>query len=138
MIKNRDDLYRVLVVDDEQSILENLSSFLVRSGFVTEIASNGVEALEKHSIYQADIIILDVLMPLLDGRQTLRKMRDNDDWTPVILLTQVGEAPERAMALSEGADDYLNKPYDPHELVARINSILRRAQHSQANTNCQG
>jgi DNA-binding response OmpR family regulator len=64
----------------------------------------------------------------MDGRSTLRQLRQNDDWTPVILLTQVGESVERAMALEEGADDYLNKPFDPHELVARIRAVLRRSR----------
>jgi DNA-binding response OmpR family regulator len=67
-------------------------------------------------------------MPKVDGREVLRCLRGEDNWTPVILLTQVGESTERAMALEEGADDYLNKPFDPHELVARIRAVLRRAR----------
>jgi DNA-binding response OmpR family regulator len=73
------------------------------------------------------LVVMDVLMPRLDGRETLRRLRRMGNWTPVILLTQVGEATERAMALEEGADDYLNKPFEPHELVARIRAVLRRA-----------
>jgi DNA-binding response OmpR family regulator len=75
--------------------------------------------------------VLDVLMPKLDGREVLRRMRQAGNWTPVVLLTQVGEATERAMALEEGADDYLNKPFDPHELVARMRAVLRRARPGQ-------
>src|SRR5690606_2673313 len=67
-------------------------------------------------------------MPRLNGRQMLRTLRRQGNWTPVILLTQVGDAPERTMALSEGADDYLNKPFDPYELIARIQAVLRRVQ----------
>jgi DNA-binding response OmpR family regulator len=74
------------------------------------------------------LIILDVLMPRMDGRETLRRLRKANIWTPTILLTQVGEASERALALEEGADDYLNKPFDPHELLARIRAVLRRAR----------
>ena len=70
-------------------------------------------------------------MPRLDGRETLRRLRQQGNWTPVILLTQVGESVERAMALEEGADDYLNKPFDPHELVARVRAVLRRAHPGQ-------
>jgi DNA-binding response OmpR family regulator len=70
---------------------------------------------------------MDVLMPRMDGREALRQLRQAGIWTPIILLTQVGESSERAMALEEGADDYLNKPFDPHELVARIRAVLRRA-----------
>jgi len=71
---------------------------------------------------------LDVLMPRMDGREVLRRLRRANVWTPTILLTQVGEASERALALEEGADDYLNKPFDPHELLARIRAVLRRAR----------
>jgi DNA-binding response OmpR family regulator len=70
-------------------------------------------------------------MPRLDGREVLRQLRQAGNWTPVLLLTQIGEAGERAMALEEGADDYLNKPFDPHELVARIKAVLRRARPGQ-------
>ena len=70
-------------------------------------------------------------MPLLDGREALRRLRHGGNTTPVILLTQVGESTERAMALEEGADDYLNKPFDPHELVARIRAVLRRVRPGQ-------
>jgi len=72
-----------------------------------------------------------VLMPVLDGRETLRRLRQEKNWTPIILLTQVGESAERAMALEEGADDYINKPFDPHELIARIRAVLRRARPGQ-------
>jgi len=64
----------------------------------------------------------------MDGRETLRRLRKSNIWTPTILLTQVGEASERALALEEGADDYLNKPFDPHELLARVRAVLRRAR----------
>ena len=67
-------------------------------------------------------------MPQLDGRETLRQLRQRGDWTPVILLTQIGTPAERAMTLQEGADDYLNKPFNPMELVARIQAVLRRTQ----------
>jgi DNA-binding response OmpR family regulator len=70
-------------------------------------------------------------MPKVDGREVLRSIRQSGNWTPIILLTQVGEASERAMALEEGADDYLNKPFDPMELVARIRAVLRRARPGQ-------
>ncbi len=121
----------ILLVDDEPDILSNLSSFLNRTGFRTQTANNGEEALEKHAAARPDLIVMDVLMPRLDGRATLRRLRQEGVWTPVILLTQVGEAFERAMALEEGADDYLNKPFDPQELVARIRAVLRRAQVGQ-------
>jgi DNA-binding response OmpR family regulator len=121
----------ILLVDDESAITDNLSPFLIRSGFMVTVASNGEEALLKVGSVHPDLIVLDVLMPRLDGREVLRRLRQGGDWTPILLLTQVGEAGERAMALEEGADDYLNKPFDPHELVARIRAVLRRARPGQ-------
>jgi DNA-binding response OmpR family regulator len=119
---------KILLVDDERAITANLSPFLERSGFVVAIAADGEEALRQVSSFNPDLIVLDILMPKTDGRETLRRLRQTGNWTPVILLTQVGESTERAMALEEGADDYLNKPFDPHELVARIRAVLRRAR----------
>jgi DNA-binding response OmpR family regulator len=122
---------KVLLVDDEQPIIDNLAPFLQRAGFSVSTAVNGEDALRQASSFGPDLIVLDVLMPKMDGREVLRHLRQADDWTPVILLTQVGESTERAMALQEGADDYLNKPFDPHELVARMHAVLRRARLGQ-------
>jgi DNA-binding response OmpR family regulator len=118
----------LLLVDDETAITANLAPFLERTGFVVTIASDGLQALEQVAASPPDLLILDVLMPRLDGREVLRQLRQAGNWTPIILLTQIGEAGERAMALEEGADDYLNKPFDPQELVARIRAVLRRAR----------
>lgn len=118
----------ILLVDDEPDITANLASFLERSGFATATAADGEEALQQIEALSPDLIVLDVMMPKIDGREVLRRLRQDGNWVPVILLTQVGEASERAMALEEGADDYLNKPFDPQELVARIRSVLRRAR----------
>jgi DNA-binding response OmpR family regulator len=120
--------HRILLVDDETAITDNLAPFLVRSGFGVDTASNGKEALRKMEDINFDLIVTDVLMPLMDGRELLRSLRQENNWIPVILLTQVGEAFERAMALEEGADDYINKPFEPHELAARIKAVLRRAK----------
>jgi DNA-binding response OmpR family regulator len=118
---------RILLVDDETAITANLAPLLERAGFEVAVAGDGEQALLKVSEFNPDLVVMDVLMPFLDGRETLRRLRQQSNWTPIILLTQVGEAVERAMALEEGADDYLNKPFDPHELVARIRAVLRRA-----------
>ncbi|MEJ2448977.1 MAG: response regulator transcription factor [Anaerolineales bacterium] len=118
----------ILLVDDEPSIIENLAPFLKRSGFEVSTAANGSLALKLLEQAEPDLIVSDVLMPEMDGRELLRKLRQDDNWIPVILLTQVGEAFERAVALEEGADDYINKPFEPHELVARIRAVLRRAK----------
>jgi DNA-binding response OmpR family regulator len=125
------DKNKILLVDDESAITENLAPFLERSGFIVTVAANGQEALDRLESDKPDLIVLDVLMPVLDGREVLRTLRKQDNWIPIILLTQVGESSERAMALEEGADDYLNKPFDPQELVARMRAVLRRARPGQ-------
>ncbi|TDE07392.1 response regulator transcription factor [Jiangella asiatica] len=116
----------VLLADDEPDVLGAVGPFLTRSGFDVITAADGLLALDEVDRHEPDLCVLDVLMPGADGREVLRRLRQRDDWVPVLLLTQVGEAVERAMALEEGADDYLNKPFDPHELVARIRAVLRR------------
>lgn len=121
----------IILADDETSITSNLAPFLERAGFRVIVAENGVQALEKVSKAAPDLIVLDVLMPGLDGREVLRQLRRSGNNLPVILLTQVGGTTERAIALEEGADDYLNKPFDPYELLARIKAILRRVQPGQ-------
>lgn len=118
----------LLIVDDEADLLAELKPFLERSGFVVHTAADGEQGLAAVGRLRPDLIILDVLMPRLNGREMLRRLRQADDWTPVILLTQIGTPAERAMSLQEGADDYLNKPFDPIELVARVQAILRRVQ----------
>jgi len=118
----------ILLADDDPNIVDSLAPFLERAGFHIMAVSDGLSAFEKAQSHHPDLIILDVLMPRMDGRETLRRLRQARVWTPTILLTQVGEASERALALEEGADDYLNKPFDPHELLARIRAVLRRSR----------
>lgn len=122
--------FKILLVDDEPSITDNLKAFLERAGYRVDCAADGRQALRQIESGHPDLVILDVLMPEMDGRAVLRDLRKRGNHTPVILLTQVGEAGERAMALEEGADDYLNKPFDPRELLARARAVLRRAQGS--------
>lgn len=126
-----DSYPKILLVDDEAPITDNLAPFLERAGFQVAVAANGEEALQKVAEFAPALVVMDVLMPRLDGRDVLRRLRHAGNWTPIILLTQVGESVERAMALEEGADDYLNKPFDPHELVARIRAVLRRTRPGQ-------
>jgi DNA-binding response OmpR family regulator len=120
--------FHILVVDDDPGLRQSLSAFLGRSGYRVSTAPDGETALASLEKERPDLLLLDVLMPRLDGRETLRQMRVAGNWTPVILLTQVGDATERAMALEDGADDYLNKPFEAQELVARIRAVLRRAK----------
>ncbi len=119
---------RIMIVDDEVDLLAELKPLLERSGFQVVSASNGEQALELIATEQPGLIILDMIMPKLDGRDVLRRLRESGNWTPVILLTKVNTNVERVLSLQEGADDYLNKPFDPLELVARVQAILRRTQ----------
>lgn len=119
---------KILLVDDEEAITSNLAPFLERAGFIVAVAADGETALRRVDDFVPDLIVLDVLMPKLDGREVCRRLRATGNWTPIMMLTQVGSPAERAMSLEEGADDYLNKPFDPYELVARIRAVLRRAR----------
>ena len=119
---------RVLLVDDEAAITANLAPFLERAGYAVSVAEDGEAALRAMETVKPALVILDVLMPRLDGREVLRRLRQAGNWTPVILLTQVSSPAERAVALDEGADDYLGKPFEPYELVARMRAVLRRSR----------
>lgn len=123
---------RVLLVDDDATIREHLGPVLERSGLEVEEAADGESALQSIARRRPDVVILDVMMPGIDGREVLRRIRAEHDWLPVLLLTHVGESFERAAALDEGADDYLNKPFDPQELLARVRAVLRRASAGTA------
>lgn len=123
--------HKILIVDDEKDFLDTLSLFLERSGFVVETAQDGREALQQVATFDPDLVVLDVMMPHLDGREVCRRLRQAGDWRPVIMLTQVGGSVERTLSLMEGADDYINKPFDPAELLARIQALLRRVRLEQ-------
>jgi DNA-binding response OmpR family regulator len=117
---------RILLADDDDAVTSTLAPLLERSGFGVELARDGLEALRLTRENQPDLVILDVRMPRVDGREVCRRLRQAHDWTPVIMLTEFGLPAERAMSLEEGADDYLNKPFEPSELIARVRAVLRR------------
>ncbi len=117
--------FRVLVVDDEERILNFLKAKLKLAGYEVILASNGKEALEQVQGQEPDLIVLDVIMPKMDGFQTLKELR-NFSPVPVIMLSARGEDSDRIKGLGLGADDYLPKPFNPDELIARIEAIKRR------------
>ncbi len=119
---------KILVVDDEQALLKMLAPFLTRVGFIVETATRGDRALVQTAEFKPDVIVLDIILPGLDGREVCRRLRALDNWTPIIMLTRLNDSSERLMSFNEGADDYLNKPFEPGELVARIRALLRRAK----------
>ena len=116
------------MVDDDAAITDALAVLLRREGFVVDVACDGESALDAVAADEPDLVVLDIMLPGIDGRAVLRRLRADGRTVPVILLTSVGEAAERARALDEGADDYLNKPFDHSELVSRARAILRRSQ----------
>jgi len=119
---------KLLLVDDAEAITSVLAPFFERNGFDVVVAADGAAGLDAAAQHRPDVMVCDVMMPVMDGRQMLRCVRQRGDWTPVVLLTQHGEAADRAAAIDEGADDYVNKPFDPGELLSRVRGVLRRQQ----------
>ncbi len=122
----------ILVVDDEFDAQKLLNLILTRAGFRVTAAANGSEALAQIERNIPDLIILDVMMPGMDGYEVLRQLRANIKWShiPVIMLSAKGEVQDRVMGLRQGADDYVTKPADPSELVARVEAVLARSQRA--------
>jgi len=122
--------FRILVVDDDQRILNFLSAKLKASGYQVLTASNGLEGLEQAQAQEPDMIVLDLLMPKMDGLEMLKELRSFSA-VPVIILTAKGANSDRIKGLQLGADDYLPKPFNPDELVARIEAVRRRLEPSE-------
>lgn len=119
-------MYNILVVDDEAGIRDIIKKYAVFEGYTVEEASNGMEAIEMCRSKTYDIIIMDVMMPELDGFSTVREIRKTSD-TPVIMLSARGEEYDRIHGFETGVDDYVVKPFSPKELMMRIQSIMKRA-----------
>jgi len=117
-----------LIADDENGITDYLGPLLERAGYEVSIAHDGQTALRKVYDLHPDLIVLDILMPVMSGREVCRQLRSAGNWTPVIMLTCVSETVDKVMSLEEGADDYLCKPFEPQELIARIKNVLRLKQ----------
>jgi DNA-binding response OmpR family regulator len=120
---------RVLVVEDDPDIAELVSRYLDKAGYVSSRVTSGREALEAVRSKAPDLIVLDVMLPQIDGLEVCRLLRANDATAaiPIIMLTARAEESERIVGLEVGADDYLAKPFSPNELVARVRALLRRA-----------
>jgi DNA-binding response OmpR family regulator len=115
----------VLVVDDEPMVLEVLARYLVAEGYVVSTAADGEEALERFAEAAPDLVVLDLMLPKIDGYEVFRQIRERAA-TPVIMLTARGDETDRIVGLDLGADDYVTKPFSPREVVARIRAVLRR------------
>jgi DNA-binding response OmpR family regulator len=117
----------VLVVDDEPTIVEVVGRYMERAGYETHSAFDGPEALRQASLHRPDLVVLDVMLPGIDGIEVMRRLQeDSGERTAVILLTARGEESDRLVGLRHGADDYVVKPFSPAELVARVDAVLRR------------
>jgi two-component system KDP operon response regulator KdpE len=119
--------FNILVVDDDQRIIDFLSLRLKSEGYAVLTAANGVQAIEQTRAHKPDLIILDLNMPVMDGLETMRELRIFST-VPVIMLTARSEDDDIVLGLRRGADDYLSKPFNPDELVARIEAIRRRME----------
>jgi len=125
---------KVLIIDDDKNICELVTLYLLKEGYEVFTAFNGVDGLEKFKSVNPDIIILDIMMPGMDGWEVCRTIKKKYT-TPILMLSAKGETFDKVLGLELGADDYIVKPFDPKELVARIKAVLRRSRGVRENPN---
>ncbi len=123
----------ILVVDDEKNIVQLAKMYLTAEGYSVEAAFNGVDALEKARTGKPDLVVLDLMMPEMDGWEVCRRLRQESD-VPIIILTARDDDVDKIIGLELGADDYMTKPFNPRELVARVKAVLRRYNASERPT----
>jgi len=116
----------VLVVDDDLTVSDVVSRYLQRAGYQVTRAADGSAALAEFRRHQPDLVVLDLMLPGIDGLEVCRRLRQQTAQVPVIMLTALGEEADRVLGLQLGADDYVTKPFSPRELVLRVQSVLRR------------
>ena len=126
-------MYRILICDDERDIVNALKIYIEAEGYETLVAYNGLEAIKCVQENEVHLILMDVMMPVLDGISATVKIRENYN-IPIIMLTAKGEDTDKILGLNLGADDYMTKPFNPIEVIARIRSQLRRYIHLGGNT----
>lgn len=122
-------MQKILVADDDENIVELISLYLRKEGFAVIAARDGGEALQKIAQQEPDLVLLDIMMPVKDGWEVCREVRQRYR-VPVIMLTARGEAYDKILGLELGADDYITKPFNPRELVARVKAVLRRSRRA--------
>ncbi|MFZ3573112.1 response regulator transcription factor [Streptomyces sp. BH097] len=122
---------RVLVVDDDPTVAEVVAGYLDRAGYRVDRADDGPAALARAAAHRPDLVVLDLMLPGMDGLEVCRRMRERGP-VPVIMLTARGDEDDRILGLEVGADDYVTKPFSPRELVLRVDSVLRRARPATA------
>lgn len=122
---------RIMVVEDEEAIVRLISYNLIKEGFEVLASSDGLEALEKIRTEKPDLIILDIMLPGIDGYEICRQIRKEDITIPVIMLSARNEELDKVLGLELGGDDYVTKPFSPRELIARVRALLRRVQRAE-------
>ncbi len=125
---------RVLLVDDEPALTNLVKMALHYEGWVVEVAHNGREAIAKFATVNPDVLVLDIMLPDVDGLRILERIRESDAYTPTLFLTARDSVMDRVTGLTAGADDYMTKPFSLEELVARLRGLLRRSSHQPAPT----
>ncbi|MGN0707590.1 MAG: response regulator transcription factor [Faecalibacterium sp.] len=128
---------KILVVDDDPNICELLRLYLTKEGYQVTTANDGEEGLAQFSQTKPDMVLLDVMMPRLDGLEVCRRIRKQGN-TPVMMLTAKGETFDKVLGLELGADDYMVKPFDAKEVVARIKAVLRRCTNTEKESASEG
>src|SRR5262245_58326889 len=123
---------RVLVVDDDPTVSDVVRRYLERAGYAVTLAGDGHGALAAYRREQPDLVVLDLMLPGINGLEVCRRLRTRADGVPIVMLTALGEEADRVLGLQLGADDYVTKPFSPRELVLRVQSVLRRAGSARA------
>ena len=123
----------VLIVEDDRNIAELLQMYLEKEGYAVTVAADGGQGLQKYRAIKPDLVLLDVMMPVMDGWAVCRAIR-NESKTPIIMLTAKGETDDKVHGLKAGADDYITKPFEMKEVLARIEAVLRRTAGTVAET----
>jgi DNA-binding response OmpR family regulator len=118
---------RVLVVDDDPTVSDVVRRYLERAGLHVTLAADGPAALRAFEAERPDLVVLDLMLPGIDGLEVCRRLRSGPDEVPIVMLTALGEESDRVLGLQLGADDYVTKPFSPRELVLRVQSVLRRS-----------
>ena len=121
---------KVLIVEDDSNIAELLHLYLEKEGFETAVARDGGKGVDLFRSFQPDLVLLDIMLPVMDGWSILKKIRE-EGGTPVIMLTAKGEVEDRVSGLEQGADDYIVKPFEMKEVLARIHAVLRRTSSAE-------
>ncbi len=121
---------KVLIVEDDNNIAQLLHLYLEKEGFETKVAPDGGKGVEYFHAFQPNLVLLDIMLPVLDGWTVLRKIREESQ-TPVIMLTAKGETEDKVSGLEKGADDYIVKPFEMKEVLARIHAVLRRTNQEE-------